>query len=179
MHISSIVNVYAQTLYDAGVGEQVLDQLYRDICTLLYVYKHGDGFSCFINNPTLTKASKKGLIVKYLKPYIHDCTLRFLLFVMQKERYSYLKSIFDAFIGKYKQMHDVEVVEVHTAVALSEEMRREVMGLASRLAGHKKIELSTHIDSSLVGGYVLKVGDRQIDASLSSQFKRLKLLLQS
>lgn len=173
----NIVTAYTQTLYQIAIKNALLSQIHTDVCNLLSIYNHNIGFKRFVNNPTLTKNYKQQLLHATLKPYFHSKTLAFLSFIINKGRYAHLKNIFEAFITQYKKHNKVQIAHLTTAKQLNAPRRHQLTTLSTKLTGHTCIELIEHINPALLGGYVLQIDDRQIDASLATQLKRLKHLI--
>jgi F-type H+-transporting ATPase subunit delta len=68
----------------------------------------------------------------------------------------------------------VQVAEVITATPLTPALRAEVEQLVRQQAGLQQVELTEKIDASLIGGFVLRVGDRQIDDSVRHRLRKLR-----
>lgn len=174
---SNIITAYTQTLYQIALKNALLSQIHIDIDSLLTIYNHNIGFKRFVNNPTLTNTYKQQLLHTTLKPYLHNKTLSFLCFIIKKGRYAYLKSICEAFITQYKKHNKIQIAHVTTPKQINPPLKHQLSALATKLTGYTSIELIEHTNPSLLGGYVLQIDDRQIDASLATQLKRLKHLV--
>ena len=85
-----------------------------------------------------------------------------------------LGEIATAFVGQVKEFKNIIVAEVISAAALDAETRGVISKLAGDLAKGKAIELVEKVDASLIGGFILKVGDSRVDASVSGEIKNLK-----
>jgi F-type H+-transporting ATPase subunit delta len=91
----------------------------------------------------------------------------------KKNREQLLYPIAQAFHKLYDEQKGIQKVEISTPVALTEAQKAEFSKVVSE-AIHKTVELTEKIDESLIGGYVLKVGDTQIDTSVKHKLNELK-----
>ncbi|MEM7174079.1 MAG: ATP synthase F1 subunit delta [Bacteroidota bacterium] len=169
----NIADTYAQTLYQIASQSLHLAQVYEDISNLRLAFKKEKKINAFILNPTINKARKQAFLHGALKAYTHQKTLDFVLFVIAKNRFEHLASIFESFLNLYKKNHHIQPAHVTVAQALNASTRNQFKMLTTKLTGHSQVELVEEVNPSLLGGYILRVADKQIDASLARQLKRL------
>ena len=81
-------------------------------------------------------------------------------------------AIAQAFITEFKRMHGIKEASVISAVALSPELKEQVMAKAEKIAGGK-VTLSEKVDPSLIGGFILNIKDLQLDESVKTKFSKL------
>jgi F-type H+-transporting ATPase subunit delta len=77
------------------------------------------------------------------------------------------------FINQYNVIKNITQAHVTSAAALSEGNRKTILAELESVTGGK-IELHTKVDPKLIGGFILTIGDRQVDTSISSSLKKLK-----
>jgi len=177
--MSSIAQSYASTLYNIALKHTSLQSIYMDTCKLLDLYTQSINFRFFIKSPTLTKQKKQTLLQQSLKPYLNPTTLSFILFIFEKRRYTHFKNIFEAFKEQYKKHNKIQKAYVTTTKPINPSLKKQLIQLTTKITGHIHIELIEYINPALLGGYILKINDRQIDASLATKIKHLKYLISS
>ena len=174
MSSTHIATTYAQCLYQIAAQKAILTQVYKDICLVDDLYKIHPNLPLFLKNPILKPAKKQQVLQRTLQPYLHVQTLDFLLFVIKKKRYNSLLAIIQAFIAQYKKYKKIQPAHITTAQKLTPAHKANITALTAKIANCDTIELVEHTDPTLLGGYVLQIGDRQIDASLRTKLQRLK-----
>ena len=99
--------------------------------------------------------------------------------VVSKERYGDLPAIFAHFTERVKEQQRVGVAYVTTAVPLSAAQRSAVEAKLLETGGYRKMELNYQVDTSIIGGMIIRIGDRVVDSSVRTKLNGLtKQLLQ-
>jgi F-type H+-transporting ATPase subunit delta len=94
--------------------------------------------------------------------------------ISKKNREQYLPEIAKEFHRQYNALKGIAEASITTVVPLSDELRKEVNTLVKKVTG-KEVELTEKVDANIIGGFILKIGDKQIDDSVSSKLNELKL----
>ncbi len=97
----------------------------------------------------------------------------FIRLLISKGRESNLPEIASAAIDLYKQHHNIHTIKLTTATALTDGVRDGIVSQIRQSAGFDKIELEEKVDPALIGGFVLQVGDRLVDASISYDLRAI------
>ena len=86
--------------------------------------------------------------------------------------------ILEQVAAKYNQLFDeskgIELATVTTAIALTPDLEKKVLAKAKELTGKKDVEVKNSIDESIIGGFILRIGDVQYNASVANQLSKLK-----
>ena len=98
---------------------------------------------------------------------------------MDRGRISLLARICAQYQELLRQLNQAVLAEVTSAVDLSDQQKEEIRQKVLAMTGARQVEISTSIDSELIGGVVIKIGSQVIDASLRGQLRRISLLLNS
>ena len=94
--------------------------------------------------------------------------------LVDNKRTSLLSNVAKSYIDLYNEEQGVKVATVITAIPLSSELESKVMEKVKELTGSEKVTLKNEIDPTIIGGFVLRVGDIQYNASIANQFGNLK-----
>jgi F-type H+-transporting ATPase subunit delta len=127
-----------------------------------------------IESPIITGDKKLKVLQAILQGKVNELTLKFINILIAKGREAYLDDTADAFIAQYNQLNHITPVKLITATPASEALRNEVRTLLQKQAGLEKIELTTAVDPSLIGGFIIRYADRLYDASVKSKLQKLK-----
>ncbi|EGY24406.1 MAG TPA: ATP synthase F1 subunit delta [Desulfovibrio sp.] len=167
---------YARALFalgaKSGVGE--LDKLGSDLAALAGALDKAPELGRIFRNPIITADEKRNVILKLVEKYGVSATVRnFCLLLADKGRLDCLSDI-QAFYGVLLDAEKGVIRgELMTAVELAEAKRAQVKAALEQQAG-RKLELTFSVNKDILGGVVLKVGDRVLDASLRAQLGILK-----
>jgi F-type H+-transporting ATPase subunit delta len=106
---------------------------------------------------------------------VSTLTLAIFDILTKKNREPLLPAIAEQFHNAYNEFKQIGKATVTTAVPLDDALRAQVNALVQQLSKKNQVELTEKIDQSMIGGFVLNVGDRQIDASLKNKLKSLQV----
>ncbi|MEQ9459692.1 MAG: ATP synthase F1 subunit delta [Phycisphaeraceae bacterium] len=165
--------VYARALLEmaveAGQAEMVLDQM-NQIGGLL---ASDGGFQKLLDPRALPKAERAGVIERVLKPRVHELLFRFFQVINRKDRLSELPGIITALNLLYRESQGVADVSVTLASEPDDAAKDHLKKRLEESLG-RQVALTTHVDPSLLGGMVTRIGDRQIDTSVVGRLRRLQ-----
>ena len=100
--------------------------------------------------------------------------------IVSKDRYGEIDAILDYFTDEVKQLKGVGVAYVTTALALSEAKKKEIEDRLLSTTSFKKMEMHYQVEEDLIGGMVIRIGDRVVDSSVRSKlFKMQRELLKT
>jgi F-type H+-transporting ATPase subunit delta len=98
--------------------------------------------------------------------------------ITNKNRESILPAIAKQFINLYTEHKGIQKAEITSASPLTDDQKKSVTKIVKDYTG-KEVELTEHIDESLIGGFILRVGDQQIDDSIRRKLNDLKVTMAS
>jgi F-type H+-transporting ATPase subunit delta len=173
MNDSIIARRYAKAFFQLGLENKKQQDFASDLKGLLGLYNQDENFRFVINNPVISNSKKKALFKKLFDGKIDDQVLNFLNVLISKSREEYLPDIARAFIRMYQEHANIQEVHITSAFEMNTATVAEIEKMLNDLSG-KKSEIHTKINSELIGGFILKVDDSQLDASVSGQLKSIK-----
>jgi F-type H+-transporting ATPase subunit delta len=165
---------YAKSILDLAIERSQLEVVYSDMLFLQSVCRMSKEFVNMLRSPII-KADKKGKVLDAITAgKVSPLTVAFYKLLLAKERESHLPEIATAFVAQYKAYKGIEIVKLTTAVPIGEEVKQEI--LARIKDGHdlQHIELDTAVRAELIGGFILEIGDRMIDASVAHELHDIK-----
>jgi F-type H+-transporting ATPase subunit delta len=168
-----IASRYAKSLIELAQEKGVLEQVNEDMNMFAKTLDQSRDLQLLMRNPIVKSDKKLAIINALFKGKVNDMTLAFFKIVAQKGRESVLVFIAPEFTKQYNVYKGITTASVTTAVPLTEELRNE---LGQRLVAQtgQKVELEEKIDPSLIGGFLLRVGDQQIDSSVKYNLNKLR-----
>lgn len=158
---------YAKALLEIAIEKGQLEKVYADVQWLQSVCKSSREFVNLLRSP-IVKADKKQKIVDAVtKGNISEITNGFMKLLVSKGRESSLPEVLPAFISDYKKYNNINTVSLTTAVPVSEAVKNAIINQVKKTAGVEKIELHETVNPDLIGGFVLEMGDKMVDASIA------------
>ncbi|MFV0550453.1 MAG: ATP synthase F1 subunit delta [Anaerorhabdus sp.] len=179
MDQSKITVRYSKAILDLAKEKKQLDTLREDI-ELIYTLCHENtNFIALLESPTIRASQKIKLLKSLFNKKIDPITLKFLELVINNNRETWLPAICRYLLSLYRQEEGIKSARFTSAVNLNPKL---ISDIREQLEEQLKasVELTPKVNPSLIGGFVLRIDDLQIDASISSQLKKAKkVLLQS
>jgi len=130
-------------------------------------------FQQFFNSPVIADDEKKQFIIDSFKGKLSMEVLHFLLILVDKGRENYFNDMVNTFHQMTQTLQNkVQVVAV-TAVPMNQDAQTKLAASLSTMLG-KTVTVETQVDESLVGGVVVRMGDRVIDGSVRNRLSLLK-----
>lgn len=168
-----VASRYAKSLIELAAEKGVLEQVHEDMKMFTSVVSQNRAFQLLLRNPIVKSDKKLAVINGVFKGKVQEMTLAFFNIVARKNRESILEFVATEFEKQYNVMKGIQRASVTSAAPLSPALRQQ---LGEKLANEtgKTIQLEEIIDPSLIGGFVLRVGDRQIDSSVKHSLRKLK-----
>ena len=164
---------YAKSLISISKEQNSLETSFNDMLLVSSVCSSNKDFVNLLKTPIVKTDLKIKILNELLAKSISDLTLSFIILIAKKKREILLPEIAECFIALYKNNKNIKEVSVVTAKPLDDDLRKEVMSYIEKQS-NSKIELEEIIDESLIGGAIIRMDDKQLDASISSKLKSLK-----
>jgi len=166
---------YANSLIGLAIETKKLEKVRSDMEMLDQLCRELKPFHNFLKNPIINNYKKWEILRKIFKSKIDELTYKFLEILTRKNRENILPEIVEQFLIDYRAYKKIERVNVITPVILDEGLKKEFISLAGKIVGaDKTIELIEKKDEGIVGGYILRIGDKQIDDSISAKLRELR-----
>jgi F-type H+-transporting ATPase subunit delta len=170
---------YAKSILDLSIEKGQLENVYKDMLLLQATCKGSREFVNLLRSPVI-KPDKKGKILDaILGDKISTITTAFIKLLLNKERESNLPEISTAYIDQYKTYKGIQVVKLTTAVPVGEEVKRAILDKVQSVQNGHSIELDTVVREELIGGFVLEIGDRMVDASIAHELNNIRQQFQN
>lgn len=173
MNDSKISVRYAKALYSLAEEKKVLDAVHADVDMLYHTVRTTPEFIQMLESPVIKSADKRKLVKEVFGARVNPMTLSFLNLLLTNKREMYIESISRDFLTLYRKNSGTKSAKLSSAIALdADTVALFTKAIAARFKA--EIELTTEVDSRLIGGFVLQVDDQLIDASVASRLKQLR-----
>jgi F-type H+-transporting ATPase subunit delta len=164
---------YAKSFIELSTEQGVLEQAYADMKQVAEVCSANRDFATFLKSPIIKTDKKQAVLKEVFAGKLNKVTEAFIRLITDKKREIYLAEIAHEFISQYKEKKKILTAVVTTANGIDENIRKKVMEIVKG-SGQNDVVLEERIDKDIIGGFVLRVGDKQIDASIANKLNLLK-----
>jgi len=163
---------YAKAVLELAQEKGVMDNVFADMQTISETISTSKDLQVVLENPSIKIDDKYNALLAVFSNTNAISKNLFKLLAANK-RLPILEEVAHAFSKLYNEAKGVQTANVTTAVALTEAMTEKVLAKVKELTG-KSATIVNHIDSTIIGGFILRVGDLQYDASIANKFRKLK-----
>jgi F-type H+-transporting ATPase subunit delta len=170
---TKVARRYAKSLLDLGKERNITALLYDDMMLVASTIDENRALKVMLKSPVINTDKKDAVLKELFGGKINEASLEFMRIITRKKREYYIEDIAKSFIDLYKVYKNIQPAYVITAVSMDDKLRNEMLDLVKKETG-SEIELQEIVDPSIIGGYILRWGDRQIDASVTSKLSMLK-----
>jgi len=173
MNGSKVAYRYAKSLLEIAQEQNILEKVYDDMLLVSSTLSENSEFAEYVSSPVVKTAHKIEIAHKLFDGKIEELSMNFLVLIGENGREDVYPLIVKRFIHLYDEVRGIEVAKVISAIELDKETLSRIQKHVSLLTG-KTIDLETEIDEDIIGGYILKIGDYQYDASVKNNVQKLR-----
>ena len=169
---------YAKSLLDLGKEMGTLETVKQDMDLLSKTMAESRDLRLLLRNPIVKHDKKLAILTAIFQGKVSDITIRFFTILTQKNREAALESMGAEFVAQYNVLQGIQTAEVTSATPLTPALRAEIEKLVTEQTGLTQVKLTEKVDPDLIGGFVLRVGDQQIDDSVRTSLRKMRISLQ-
>ena len=173
---SEISEPYAQALMSLAQQNDLAEQFGETFRSLESLMSESQEFKDFVQNPVIQNEDKKAVLKQVMgdaNPYLAN----FMMLLVDKRRIIFLESIVEQYLSLLRKLNQTVLAEVISARELSDEQKGNIVERVKGIVEARDVELKTSVDPDLIGGVIIKVGSKVIDASLRGQLRRISVSL--
>lgn len=168
-----VSKTYGEALFDLALEDGTLTTIIEEVNIVKGAIAENPDLLKLLSHPKINKEEKISVIENIFKGRVSDSLVGFLVIIVQKDRYDDLDGIFEYFIAKVREYKNIGVASVTSAVELTEEQKKQVEQKLLQTTKYSQFELSFYVDKSLIGGLVIRIGDRVVDSSIKTKLQML------
>ena len=163
---------YAKALLELAIEQQKLESIESNMSRILAAAKETNEFQVFLDSPVIN-IDKKVAVLNSLFGEFEPLTLSFLALITKNGRERLITEIAQSYISQVKEFKGIIPISITSARKLDEATKATILAkINASVTG--TLEITELIDESLIGGFIVTMGDKQIDASVVSQLARMK-----
>jgi F-type H+-transporting ATPase subunit delta len=163
---------YAKAILETAVSTGKANQVNDDMKSIIAAVNSSADLKEFLASPIITSEVKMNVLSEVFRSVQADTKSLFRL-LQENKRFEILEAIATQFNAQFDEMNGVEVAKVTTAFPITAELEAKILAKATSIST-KKITIQNTVDPSIIGGFILRIGDKQYNASVSNRLHELK-----
>jgi F-type H+-transporting ATPase subunit delta len=170
---SKIAIRYAKSIFELAKEKNQVEIINAD---LELVYNTANTFPEFrqiIESPIVKSSQKAKIVSELFKSKVSALSLSFLNLIIQNKREYFITDIARRFFYLYRVDKGIKSAVLTTAVEVDEATKNKLVDLIGKVM-NTKVSLTSQVNENLIGGFILKIGDNQYDASVATGLKKIK-----
>jgi F-type H+-transporting ATPase subunit delta len=175
--LNSVATPYAEALLQVAEARQETDTVADQVRGLLALWNASADLRGAMGSPVLEPDAKKAALAALFNEQLTPSLQNLLKLLADRQRIAVLDAVLLRFLELYRDLRNITLAKVTSATPLSEEQQQQLNDRVRAIAGTNAVEFDLAIDPGLIGGFVVSMGSRVIDASLAGQVRRLGLAL--
>ena len=168
-----VSKTYGDALFELALEEGKLDLLADEVKAVSEIISDNGDLTKLMNHPQIDKEEKVKIIENIFKNRISDELLGLMVMIIEKNHYKHLVLVFDHFTECVKEYKNIGTAYVTSAMELSEAQKAAVEKRLLETTKYVKFEMHYAVDSALIGGMVIRIGDRVVDSSVRTKLNDL------
>ena len=163
---------YAKAILDIAVLSNNSNKVNEDMMTIVEAIAASKDLSEFLSSPIITSEIKRNALTEIFESVQSETKSLFRL-LQENKRFEILAPIAAQYNALFDEMNGVEVANVTTAFPITPELEAKVLAKIATFSD-KKITIINTVDAAIIGGFVLRIGDKQYNASVANRLQELK-----
>lgn len=164
---------YAVAMFEVAQEDNKLIEYGTQLEEIRQLFAAQPVLKAYMSNPQIQPTQKKELLNKVFGSDIEKSVHNFIFLLIDKRRIALIEEIVGEYQALSNEVRNIAVAHVTTASAINKKQQDALTAKLEAVTG-KHIQLKLHIDKSIIGGVVVKIGDKLIDGSVTSQIKSLE-----
>lgn len=164
---------YAKSLLGLVAEKGNLEEAFNDMSLIKKTCSENRDLVVLLKSPVVKTEKKVSILTSIYEKNVSKVTMLFITLITKNRREGALPEIADAFIAQYKEMKGITTAVVTSAAVLADDAKKKIEALVQKEVGGT-VELHTEVNPELIGGFVLRIGDKQVDTSILSKVEDLR-----
>ena len=169
----AMIEGYARALFEVARAEGTLDEVEDELFRFARSYESSDALRNALTDEHIPAEKRQAIVEDLLGGKTTTTTIQLVSMVVGSGRSRDIPAIVDSLVARASSAKQLDVAEVRTAVALTDDQQARLKAALENATG-KSINLKTVVDPSVVGGIVATIGDTVIDDTVRTRIEQLK-----
>ena len=163
---------YAKAIYEIADEENFIKEIFNDMIRINKLNRDSSDFKNLLSNSIIDNLNKKKAILSLLEKK-NPITERLLDLLIHNKRVAIISDIAGCFIQLYNKNNNIKEAIVITASPIDKDLERKILSQI-KIPAAKSINLINLVDSSIIGGFIIRYDGKEYNASIKQNLKNLK-----
>ncbi len=170
---TKLASRYSRSLLLLAIERGELDQVFADMKLISKTCRENKDLSVLLRSPIIKTDKKKAILREIFENKISKTSMAFVEIITGKRREYFLEKIAEEFTSQYKENNKITTAIFTSPIKIDSNAREKIMHF---IQNHSKqeVDLIEKLDEKLIGGFILRIGDTQFDASIQRKLNDLK-----
>lgn len=168
-----VSKIYGDALFQLAMESQSVDEYLSEVKSFQAIFESNQELVKLMNHPKIDKEEKRKVMKTIFDGKIRNDMQGFLDLLIRKDRFVQINSIIEYFIHQVKEYRNIGTAYITSAVSLREDQKEEIRKKLLETTKYVEIELIFRVDDQLIGGLVIRIGDRVVDSSVRTRINEL------
>ena len=166
-------------MFAVALEESRMDEFFEAAVSLTEVLRSNEDFGKLMSHPKIMKEDKVKIVEETFDGRIPKEFVGLMTLMVTKNREEEMLSVFDYFVELVKEEKKIGKADVKTAIPLSVEQKAQVEKKLLATTKYETLEMNYEVDKALIGGMIVRIGDRVVDSSIQTKLSNLSRELRS
>ncbi len=171
-----VAHRYAKALLDLAVEKKSLDQVYADMVDFVEICENNHDLVLTFKSPIIKHQDKMAILSNLFEKKFNPVTFSIFKIITEKNREAFIPAIAKEFLNIYNVHKGIQKADIISASPLTDSQKKQFQKVLEDFSG-KTIQINEKIDENLIGGYIVRIGDKQIDDSIKRKLNDLKVAM--
>ena len=168
-----VSKTYGDALFAVALEGSRMDEFFEAVKVVADILRTNDEFGKLMNHPKIMKEDKVKIVEETFGKQIPDEMVGIMVLMVTKGRANEILSVIDYFVDLVKEEKKIGKADVTSAVELSADQKAKVEKKLLDTTSYESFEMNYAVDESLIGGMVIRIGDRVVDSSIKTKLYNL------
>lgn len=168
-----VSKTYGDALFELAVETNRLETIQEEVETVMEVLRTNEDFIKLMGHPRISVEEKSSVLESVFKGKVSDELTGFLLTIENKGRFYDIERILSYFVDRVREYKKIGVAHVTSAMPLTDSQKKDVESRLLETTSYVSFLMEYDVDSSLIGGMVIRIGDRVVDSSIKTKLNNM------
>lgn len=168
-----VSKTYGDALFAVALEENRMDEFFEAVKVVADALRTNEEFGKLMNHPKIIKEDKVKIVEETFAKDIPKEIVGIMALLVTKGRSEEMISVFDYFIHLVEEEKKIGKADVTTAVSLTDKQKAEVEQKLLDTTKYNTFKMNYSVDESLIGGMIIRIGDRVVDSSIKTKLYEL------
>ncbi|ELI6456025.1 ATP synthase F1 subunit delta [Flavobacterium psychrophilum] len=163
---------YAKAIIEIATSKNAANEVSNDMFLIATTINSNSELDTFIQNPTIKVEAKENALLEVFAN-TNEVTKSLFHLLFENKRFEILGAIGSEYNKLFDEINGIQVAKVTTAIAMDANLEAKVKAKIATFSD-KKVTIENTVDASIIGGFILRIGDKQYNASVANRLQVLK-----